>query len=185
AALTAELASARQAHAAAEKAEAAIQNTRAIILQQEAIAEVAHKRSTALTAAMARLDALKVAKAAELPIDGVSIEGGKLFIDGVPAHRANTARRMRVAAAASAAQDTRIRFIIADDLEHLSTKTRREVEQWCREEGIQVLGARVTDDEELMVHAADGVPTVASVRLDEERAAEPELAAATQPDQEF
>jgi hypothetical protein len=155
AAVSAELAQVRQAHETAVRAEAAIQNTREMIARQEATAKAAHARSQALTQAMARLDALKSAKAAELPIEGVSIENGKLRIDGVPAHRANTARRMRVAAEASAAQNVRIRFIIADDLEHLSTKTRREVEQWCRDDWIQILGARVTDDEALTVRAVE------------------------------
>jgi len=155
AAVSAELAQVRQAHETAVKAASAIQNTRNMIERQEQVARAAHDRSHALTKAMARLDALKAAKAAELPIEGVSIQDGRLHIDGVPAHRANTARRVQVAIDASTAQKARVQFVFADDLEHLATKTRKAVERACRERGIQILAARVTDDEEMQVRIAE------------------------------
>lgn len=165
--VSADLTATQNARETAIKAQAAIQNTREMIARQEATAKAAHARSQALTKAMARLEALKAAKAAELPVPGVSIESGKLMIGGVPAHRANTAERVRVAIDASTVQPARVRFVFADDLEHLATKTRHEVEAACRERGIQILGARVTDDEQLVVRGADGadVPDPAQVKL--------------------
>lgn len=165
--ISADLTATQNARETAIRAQAAIGNTREMIARQEATAKAAHARSQALTKAMARLDALKAAKAAELPVPGVSIEGGKLLIGGVPAHRANTAERVRVAIDASTVQPARVRFVFADDLEHLATKTRHEVEAACRERGIQILGARVTDDEQLVVRGADGadVPDPAQVGL--------------------
>jgi hypothetical protein len=143
------------AHEAALKAEAAIQNTRQMIAQQTDTAQAAERRSKELTQAMARLDALKAAKAAELPIEGVSVRDGRLYIGDVPAHRANTAERVRVALDASTAQKARVPFVFADRLEALATKTRREVEKACRKRGIQILAARVTDDEALTVREAE------------------------------
>lgn len=170
--VSAELAQVQQAREAALRAASAIQNTREMIAQHEATAGAAHAHSQALTQAMARLDALKDAKAAALPIEGASVQGGRLHVGGIPWSRVNTATKMIVALGASTAQDTRVRFLFADDLEHLSTKTRHEVEEWCRAEHIQILGARVTDDEQLTIRTdgADGVPAelVASGQIDGE-----------------
>jgi DNA repair exonuclease SbcCD ATPase subunit len=158
----AELGAAREARESAVRAEAALRNTREMIASQEAKAKAAHERSRAMTQAMARLDALKAAKAAELPVAGVSIEDGRLLIGGVPAHRANEAERVRVALDASTAQKARVPFVFADRLESLSTRTRKAVESACLARGIQVLGARVTDAEELTVRAAEDPAEVAS-----------------------
>ena len=153
--IKAEIEAVRVEHDSAIKAQSAIENTESMIADEQEAGEKARVRSEQITSAMARLEAVKASKAQELPIDGVGIEDGKLSIDGGPAHRANTARRVQVAFEASVAQDSRVRFIFADDLEHLDTKTKNEVEKFCLDDGIQILGARVTDDDRLMLRESE------------------------------
>jgi len=153
--LEATIKSAEQANAAAETYERTRQRIAARV--QEIEAEKA--KSRALTEALVRLDALKTSKASQLPLRKAEIRDGKLFLhtDGgvVPSTRANRAEQVKAALELCLAVPSKIRFIVADSLECLDSDTRAQLERAAPKMGIQIIGTRVTDDEQLVVRTVN------------------------------
>lgn len=111
--------------------------------------------SQALTAALARLDALKTSKASQLPLKKAEIRDGALYLHTergvVPSTRANRAEQVKAALELCLSMPTKVRFVVADSLECLDSDTRAQLERHAPNMGVQILGTRVTDDPGLVV----------------------------------
>lgn len=93
--------------------------------------------------AVDQLGRLRTKLMASLPLDGMSITGGKLYIDGILSSEVNTAARMLkwVEIATQYANDGQL--IIVDDLEHLEESARKVFEEALRKADIQLIAAMV------------------------------------------
>lgn len=78
-----------------------------------------------LTATLSALEAFRATLAENLPIRGLEIRDGGIYLDGVPHHQANTARRVEMAVDVALARSagTRLRLILVDGMEALDSET--------------------------------------------------------------
>ncbi|HOL73613.1 MAG TPA: hypothetical protein PKW45_19350 [Bryobacteraceae bacterium] len=130
------------------------QATRQIIERTQAEAEAKKAEVKELTAALERLDALKIKLVGQLPIPGGSVtDDGNILVDGVPLSRLNTARALGIAleVACRRAESLDCKLICLDDAEHLTRKNFEALEKACRElaeEGYQFVISRAIDPPE-------------------------------------
>lgn len=127
------------------------------IASAEARAAAARTRSKELSGALSRLDVLKEAKLAELPIPGLEIRDGAVYYRDLPFRRVNTAERVRVSALASIRKGAKGGLVIVDGVEALDPGNRDALVETLLEAGYQVIGAERTDAE-----AAKSEPTEAA-----------------------
>jgi 4-hydroxy-L-threonine phosphate dehydrogenase PdxA len=109
-------------------------------------ADAAERRSEALTAALARVEALKTAAISKLPIEGLEIRDGALFLDGHPFARVNQARRVQVAlmlAQLRAKRHGGLPLVCVDGLECLDEETFAAFCRHAPKVGLQLVVARV------------------------------------------
>ncbi len=104
--------------------------------------------SQRLTAALEALDAFRRRMAKDLPIEGLSIEGREIRVDGIPFEQLNAAKRVELAVkvACLRAQGSRLKIVFVDGAESLDTE---HFDLLCRElekAGTQAFVARVTDE---------------------------------------
>jgi hypothetical protein len=100
-------------------------------------------RLESIGVAVDQLGRLRTKLLASLPLDGMSINGGKLYIDGILSSEVNTASRILkwVEIATQYANDGQL--IIVDDLEHLEESSRKIFEDSLRAAGIQLIATMV------------------------------------------
>lgn len=103
-------------------------------------------KAESLGAALARLDALRAAKLATLPVKGLEIRGRGVFLDGHPFSRANTARQFEVSFEVALLRAKQLPLLVIDHgealdegswalLRQLATKLNRNVFVARRTEG--------------------------------------------------
>lgn len=123
-------------HARAEK-------TREILAAAERDAEKAEADSRALTEALERIDALKASLLERLPIKGLEIREGAVFVDGLPFERVNSARQIEVAFQVAKLRAGKVGLIVADGLERFDEETYRTFEAAAASAGLQFIVGRV------------------------------------------
>lgn len=105
-----------------------------------------------MTAVIEALDAYKAEMASDIPIAGLTIEGG-IKIAGVPFSQVNTATKVGVAfsVATMRCRDLPLRTIFIDGLECLDEQHRTILFDLAKAQGVYVIAAMVTADETLTV----------------------------------
>jgi DNA repair exonuclease SbcCD ATPase subunit len=141
--LTAEIATAE----AAEKEHARAEKTREILAAAERDAQKAEDESLSLTAALERIDALKASLLEKLPIKGLEIREGAVFVDGLPFERVNSARQIEVAFQVAKLRAGKVGLIVADGLERFDEETYRTFEAAAASAGLQFVVGRVSQGE--------------------------------------
>lgn len=128
---------------AAEKEHARAERTREILATAERDAEKAEADSRALTEALERVDALKASLLERLPIKGLEIREGAVFVDGLPFERVNSARQIEVAFQVAKLRAGKVGLIVADGLERFDEETYRTFEAAAASAGLQFVVGRV------------------------------------------
>ncbi|MFA6031146.1 MAG: AAA family ATPase [Elusimicrobiota bacterium] len=127
-------------HARAEK-------TREILAAAERDAEKAETDAKSLTEALERIDALKGSLLEKLPIKGLEIREGGVFVDGLPFERINSARQIEVAFQVAKLRAGKVGLIVADGLERFDEETYRTFEAAAASAGLQFVVGRVGSGE--------------------------------------
>ena len=91
------------------------------------------------------LDDLKLSKLRELPIDGLDIRDGEIYIDGVPFDHLNTQKQMYVVIQAAELAAGELNLMVIDRAESLDQERFDHLKGWIAETGKQLIAARVTD----------------------------------------
>ena len=128
---------------AAEKEHARAEKTREILAAAERDADKAEADSKALTEALERIDALKASLLEKLPIKGLEIREGAVFVDGLPFERVNSARQIEVAFQVAKLRAGKVGLIVADGLERFDEETYRTFEAAAASAGLQFVVGRV------------------------------------------
>jgi len=136
---------------------AAAQKTREFITTQKAEADRAKLASDKLTEAIEKLETLKNKLAADIPIKGMQIKDGQIYIDGVVWKRVNDARKLEIAADYSILKAGAAKFLVADNLERLDPENYPRFLKILESKGMQVIGAKVSGGE-LVVATGDSYP---------------------------
>lgn len=111
-----------------------------------------------LTAQIESIRAEKVAllDGADLPLEGLGVEGGELTYGGHKWDAMSGSEQLRVATAIVRKLNPECGFVLVDKLEQMDVDTMREFGDWAESEGLQVIATRVSTGEECSIVIEDG-----------------------------
>ena len=111
-----------------------------------------------LTAEVERLRGERMAllDGADLPLPGLSVEGGTLAYMGHAWEDMSGSDQLRVATAIVRRVKPSCGFVLVDKLEQMDLRTLAEFARWAESEGLQVIGTRVSEGDECTVVIEDG-----------------------------
>ncbi|MDE7193044.1 MAG: AAA family ATPase [Oscillospiraceae bacterium] len=93
---------------------------------------------------------------ADLPLEGLSVEGGELMYNGAKWDCMSSSEQLRVATAIVRRLNPKCGFVLLDKLEQMDGDTLREFGQWLENEGLQVIATRVSTGGECSIIIEDG-----------------------------
>lgn len=102
--------------------------------------------------AVKELAKLRASKLDTLPVSGLEIRDGGLYVDGVPWSRLNQAARWIKSIEIGCQGIGNLAFFVCDEAEHLDSENWEVFQQAVIESGAQVIAARVPSPEELKIH---------------------------------
>lgn len=95
-------------------------------------------------------------KGAQLPLEGLSVDDGRLTYFGKNWDSMSGSDQLKVATAIVRAVNPRCGFVLLDKLEQMDLDTLREFAAWLEQEGLQVIATRVSTGDECSVIIEDG-----------------------------
>ena len=93
---------------------------------------------------------------ADMPLDGLSVEDGRLMYRGAAWGEMSGSEQLRVATAIVRRVKPECGFVLVDKLEQMDPQTLAEFGAWAESQGLQVIGTRVATDETCTVVIEDG-----------------------------
>jgi hypothetical protein len=93
---------------------------------------------------------------ADLPLEGLSVEDGKLTYEGQQWDNLSGSDQLKVATAIVRALNPHCGFVLLDKLEQMDLDTLTDFGAWLEQEGLQVIATRVSTGEECSVIIEDG-----------------------------
>ena len=103
-----------------------------------------------------RSDKRKLLEGADLPLDGLSVEGGLLVYNGRKWDCMSGSEQLVVATAIVRKTNPECGFVLVDKLEQMDAQTLAEFGSWAEAEGLQVIGTRVSTGDECSIVIEDG-----------------------------
>lgn len=95
---------------------------------------------------------------ADLPLPGLSVEGGTLTYQGQPWDCMSGSDQLKVSTAIVRALNPECGFVLLDKLEQMDLETLREFGAWMESEGLQGIATRVSTGSECSIIIEDGMP---------------------------
>lgn len=96
-------------------------------------------------------------KGADLPLDGLSVENGELTYNGFKWDSMSGSEQLKVATAIVRKLNPNCGFVLLDKLEQMDIETLSEFGKWLEQEGLQVIGTRVSTGDECSIIIEDGM----------------------------
>lgn len=103
-----------------------------------------------------RKDRVRLLEGADMPLEGLSVEGGALTYQGDSWGSMSASMQLMVATAVVRKINPACGFVLVDKLEQMDAETLAEFARWCEGEGLQVIGTRVSTGDECTVVIEDG-----------------------------
>lgn len=103
-----------------------------------------------------RADRRRLLDGANLPLPGLSVEGGKLLYQGKAWDCMSGSEQLRVATAIVRRLNPECGFVLLDKLEQMDLQTLSEFGAWLEAEGLQVIATRVSTGDECSIIIEDG-----------------------------
>jgi energy-coupling factor transporter ATP-binding protein EcfA2 len=128
-----------------ERENARAEKTREILAGAEQDAEKAEVEAKSISEAIGRLDELRASKLATLPIPGLELRDGDVFVDGLPFDRINTARQVGIALQVATLRVKDVPLLVSDHGEALDDANWVALTAKAAELGMNVILARRTD----------------------------------------
>lgn len=129
--------------------------------RERALDEAAHYQAEydGLTAELEqrRRDKLDLLAGADMPLPGLSVEGGELVYHGQRWDNMSASEQLRVAVAVVRRLNPNCGFVLLDKLEQMDLGTLREFGRWLEGEGLQVIATRVSTGEECSIIIENGL----------------------------
>ena len=122
-------------------------------------ADALDQRYRELTEALARVASDKKAllEGADLPLPGLSVEGGKLLYKGQPWDNMSGSEQLIVATAIVRKLNPKCGFVLLDKLEQMDLDTLGRFARWLEREGLQAIATRVSTGDECSIIIEDGM----------------------------
>ena len=93
---------------------------------------------------------------ADLPLEGLSVEEGRLTYHGQNWDNMSGSQQLKVATAICKSINPKCGFVLLDKLEQMDLKTLKEFGAWLEKEGLQAIATRVSQGDECSVIIEDG-----------------------------
>ena len=103
-----------------------------------------------------RADRRALLNGANLPLPGLSVEGGRLLYQGKAWDCMSGSEQLRVAAAIVRCLNPECGFVLLDKLEQMDMQTLAEFGRWLEAEGLQAIATRVSTGDECCIIIEDG-----------------------------
>lgn len=103
-----------------------------------------------------RQDRRALLNGANLPLPGLSVEGGKLLYQGKAWDCMSGSEQLRVAAAIVRCLNPECGFVLLDKLEQMDLQTLADFGKWLEAEGLQAIATRVSTGDECSIIIEDG-----------------------------
>ena len=103
-----------------------------------------------------RADRLALLDGADMPLPGLSVDGGELTYKGQRWDNMSGSEQLCVATAIVRRLNPACGFVILDKLEQMDPKTLREFSAWLEGEGLQAIATRVSTGDECSIIIEDG-----------------------------
>ena len=95
-------------------------------------------------------------KGADLPLPGLSVEGGELIYNGFKWDNMSSSEQLKVATAIVRKINPNCGFVLLDKLEQMDTDTLAQFGKWLEEQGLQAIATRVSTGDECSIVIEDG-----------------------------
>lgn len=109
------------------------------------------ERSQLLTETLEKVDELEKSKLSNLPIKGMTINDGAIYLDGVRLEHVNSARQISFVMSLAALKMGELKAMVVDGIELLDSVKRKELLAVISKSKIQVILTQVTDDTALEI----------------------------------
>jgi hypothetical protein len=106
-------------------------------------ADALSETSEIATSQLEMIDSVKESILSRLPVKGIEVVDGDIYIDGHPWDDVNTARRVEICIQIGMLRMGELRAMLVDDAEHFDEETFREVERQLAENDIQAFFSSV------------------------------------------
>jgi hypothetical protein len=103
------------------------------------------EESDRLTDGLEKLEVLKSSLLSSLPIAGLEVRDGEIYVEGVPFDRVNESIRVRLAIEVAKLRAGKLGIIAVDGLENLDDRSFQEFEKSAAESGLQFVISRVSN----------------------------------------
>lgn len=121
----------------------------------------------------ARAAKMALLEGADLPLPGLTVEGGELTYLGRRWDGMSGSDQLKVATAIARAVKPECGFVLVDKLEQMDPATLAEFGAWAEAEGLQVIGTRVATDGTCTIVIEDGTSQAPGAAAPEPEAAAP------------
>ncbi len=118
---------------------------RDLIAKMETGAAALEADSESLSTALTELDNVRGNLLESLPIKGVTLSDGDVFVDGIPFDRVNESRRVRLAFEIAGLRSGNLPFMVIDGAERLDAASLQTVADVAVENNLQLVLSKVTD----------------------------------------
>lgn len=119
---------------------------------------------------------VELLEGADMPLEGLSVEEGRLMYRGAAWGEMSGSEQLRVATAIVRRVKPECGFVLVDKLEQMDPSTLREFGEWAQSQGLQVIGTRVATDETCTVVIEDGRAVARAAQApSEEKSAKPQM----------
>ena len=127
--------------------------------QAQQRSEALDQKYRELTESLVRVDNEKKAllEGADLPLPGLSAEGGRLLYKGQPWDNMSGSEQLIVATAIVRKLNPKCGFVLLDKLEQLDLDTLGRFGRWLEREGLQAIATRVSTGNECSIIIEDGM----------------------------
>lgn len=124
----------------------------------EAEAESCREKYRALTDEIedVRRERVSLLEGADLPLPGLSVDGGELTYNGHRWDGMSGAEQLIVATSIVRRLNPECGFVLLDKLEQMDTDTLRQFGEWLEEENLQAIATRVSTGDECSIIIEDG-----------------------------
>ncbi|MBP0975340.1 MAG: chromosome segregation protein SMC, partial [Oscillospiraceae bacterium] len=103
-----------------------------------------------------RADRRALLNGANLPLPGLSVEGGKLLYQGKAWDCMSGSEQLRVATAIVRCLNPECGFVLLDKLEQMDMQTLADFGAWLEANGLQAIATRVSTGDECSIIIEDG-----------------------------
>ena len=136
----------------AEKMRELLPNYRRMVMLQEEVTKLeAESNELTQKIELARNLPGEILANAEIPVAGLSVKDGVPFINGMPVSNLSEGEQLDLCIDVALSKRSGLQLVLIDGIEKLSESNRNRVYQKCKDNGIQFIATRTTDEGDLQV----------------------------------